>query len=115
MDMITQTIRNANTINTPSTGTTSSFLSLAMPVAGVNPTIFDLTGDYGALQITEGAGAATAITNDKVEVNGLTFKNLSRAGTPGVIQISFTISRSSTSSKEEYSYQKTFTSTAALR
>lgn len=115
MDMITQAVRNANTIVTPSAGATSDFLSLTMPVAGVSPTLFDLTGDYGTMRITEGAGAAIELTNNKVEINGLTFKNLSRSGTPGVVQISFTVSRSSTSSRNEFSYQKTFTSTAALR
>jgi prepilin-type N-terminal cleavage/methylation domain-containing protein len=72
-------------------------------------------GGAGTMQIKEGSGAIAAITNDKVEVTGLTFKNLSRPGTDGIVQVSFTVSRSSNSSKSEYSYQKTFVGSAALR
>lgn len=72
-------------------------------------------GASGAAQIKEGVGSALPLTNSKVEVSGLTFKNLARAGTPGLVQISFTVSRKSDSAKNEFSYQKTFTSTAAVR
>lgn len=43
MDHILQTIRNADAINTPTTGTTASSLSLAVPTAALSPTIFDLS------------------------------------------------------------------------
>lgn len=72
-------------------------------------------GVTGTIQIKEGAGATLDLANSKVEISGLSFKNLSRPGTPGVIQVSFTMSRASQSSKNEYDYQKTFTSTAAIR
>jgi type II secretory pathway pseudopilin PulG len=71
-------------------------------------------GSAGAMQIQEGAGAVVPLTNDKVQVSGLTFKNLSRAATPGSVQISFTLSRVNPSGKNEYDYQKTFTATAEL-
>lgn len=115
METITQAVRNASSITTPVIGATGSSLTLAMPAAGINPTIFDLSGSGGTMQIKEGAGAALGLTNSKVAVSELTFKNLSRAGTPGVIQVRFTLSRSSQNTKDEYSYQKTFTGTAALR
>jgi hypothetical protein len=67
-----------------------------------------------ALQIKEGTGSIIPLTNSKVIVSGLTFKNLTRSGTPGVVQVSFTVSRLSTSGKNEYNYQKTFTGTAAV-
>lgn len=72
-------------------------------------------GATGALQVKEGAAAAIALNNDKVEVSNLTFKNLTRTGTPGVVQVSFTIYRKNPNSRNEYSYQKTFTGTAAIR
>lgn len=77
--------------------------------------IISAAGTADTIQIKEGAGAVVGLTNSKVTVSGLTFKNLSRTDTPGVIQVSFTVSRTSQSSKNEYDYQKTFTSTAALR
>lgn len=72
-------------------------------------------GSAGAFQIKEGAGSTTPLTNDRVQITGLTFKNLSRSGTYGVVQVSFTISRLNPNNKNEYDYQKTFTGTAALR
>ncbi|HEX8762981.1 MAG TPA: type II secretion system protein [Candidatus Saccharimonadales bacterium] len=71
-------------------------------------------GSTAALQIKEGTGGVTPLTNDKVLVSGLTFKNLTRSGTDGVLQVSFTVSRVNSSGKNEYDYQKTFTGTAAI-
>lgn len=72
-------------------------------------------GGVPALQIKEGSGSVVPLTNDKVAVSGLIFKNLSRAGTPGVVQVSFTVARVNTSGRNEFEYQKTFTTTVALR
>lgn len=72
-------------------------------------------GSAGTLQVKEGTGATTALTNGNVQVTGLTFENLGRSGTNGVIQVSFTVSRTSASTKNEYDYQRTFTGSAALR
>jgi prepilin-type N-terminal cleavage/methylation domain-containing protein len=69
----------------------------------------------GTMQIKEGTGAVAALNDTKVNVSGLTFKNLGRSGTHGVIQVSFTVARSSTNVKDEYQYQRTFTGTAAVR
>ncbi len=89
-------------------GTNSTFeFSIYAPI---------ITGGSGpaSLQIKEGTGGVMPLTNDKVALTGLNFKNLSRSGTPGAVQVSFTISRVNTSGKNEYDYQKTFTGTAAL-
>lgn len=71
-------------------------------------------GSTAALQVKEGTGSTVPLTNNQVMVSGLTFKNLTRSGTPGIVQVSFTISRLNTSGKDEYNYQKTFTGTAAV-
>lgn len=68
-----------------------------------------------AFQVKEGAANNIPLTSDNVGVSNLTFKNLTRSGTPGVIQVSFTISRVNTSGKNEYDYTKTFTGSASLR
>lgn len=73
------------------------------------------SGAASALQVKEGTGAIVPLTNNKVQISGLTFKNLTRSGTPGIVQVSFTLSRASSSGRSEYTYQKTFTSSAALR
>lgn len=115
MDAITRTIRNADSITSPSTGATASSLTLAVPTTSLTPTVF--SSPAGTLQMTEAGGSAVALHNDKVEVlaANLSFKNLSRSGTPGVVRISFVISRKNPNNRNEYSYQKTFTGTAALR
>jgi prepilin-type N-terminal cleavage/methylation domain-containing protein len=75
----------------------------------------DATTVPGTLQVKEGAGALTPLSNNDVQVSGLLFKNLSRASTPGLIQISFTLSRTNPNNKNEYEYQKTFTSSAEVK
>lgn len=69
----------------------------------------------GTIQVKEGAAAVLPLTNDKVEISNLSFKNLSRPGTPGIVQVSFTISRVNVGNRNEYDYQKTYTASAALR
>lgn len=72
------------------------------------------TAGGSALQIKEGAAAAIPLTSNDVQVSGLTFNNLTRSGTPGIVQVSFTLSRVNPSGRNEYDYQKTFTSTAEV-
>lgn len=112
MDTITQTIRNATSITSPAAGASSSSLTLVVPTGSLSPTIFNLNGT--TLQITEGAGAAVALTNSKVQITSLTFRNLTRTGTGGVVQVTFTLSRINSFNRHEYDYQKTFTSTAEV-
>ncbi|HSW77345.1 MAG TPA: type II secretion system protein [Candidatus Chromulinivoraceae bacterium] len=89
-------------------GTTSSDLnSMYAPINSIS--------SVSSLRVTEGAGSPVSLTNSKVQINGLTFKNLSPAGTPGVVQISFTLTRFNPSSKNEYDYQKTFTGSAEVQ
>lgn len=72
-------------------------------------------GGSNAIQIKEGSGSEVLLSNSKVQVSGLTFTNLTRPSTPGVIRVSFTISRLNASNRNEYDYQKTFVTSAALR
>jgi hypothetical protein len=71
-------------------------------------------GTPTAVQIKEGTGAAIALTNNKVQMSNLSFKNLSRSGTPGSIQVSFTLSRLNPANRNEYEYQKAFTGSAEV-
>jgi type II secretory pathway pseudopilin PulG len=66
------------------------------------------------VQMKEGTGALVPLTSNKVQVSGLTFKNLSRTSTPGAVQVSFTLSRVNPNGRNEYDYQKTFTTTAEV-
>lgn len=113
MDYMLQIIRNADSITSPAAAATGGSLTLVVPTGSLSPTVFDLTGS--TLQIKEGVAAAIPLTNNKVAISGLSFANLTRSGTPGVVRVSFTITRINTAGRNAYDYQKTFTSTAALR
>lgn len=112
MDQITQSIRNAVSVTTPSTGSSGSTLTLAESGTGVNPTVYSLSGS--TLQIKEGTTAAIPIASGIIQISNLTFTNLARGGTPGIVQISFTISRLNPSNRNQYDYQKTFTGSAEV-
>jgi type II secretory pathway pseudopilin PulG len=112
MDYITQTIRNASSITSPTAAGTGASLTLAVPTGSLSPTVFDLSGS--TLQVKEGASAAIALTSNDVQISNLTFKNLTRSGTNGVVQVSFTVSRTNPNNRNAYDYQKTFTGTAEV-
>ncbi len=113
MDYLTQTIRNATSITAPALGASSSSLTLVVPTANLSPTIFNVLG--ATLQVQEGSGTAVALTNSKIQVTNFTVKNLSRSGTSGIVQISFTLNRVNTAGRNEYDYTQTFTTSAAIR
>lgn len=110
---IAQSVRNANAITAPVAAATSDSLTVTMPTASVSPTIFSLSA--GVLQMKEGATAAVPITGTNVTVSSLTFQNLTRSGTYGTVQISFVVTRNNPNNRNEFEYQKTFTTTASVR
>lgn len=112
MQIITQAIRNADSIISPGIGTQAGSLTLGTYTPSLNPTLFDVASD--AIRIEEGTGA-TLLTNNRVIASGFTVKNLSRAITPGTIQIQFTLSYLNTVGRNEFNYSKTFTGSATLR
>jgi len=67
-----------------------------------------------AVQVKEGAGALVPLTSNDVQVTNLSFKNLTRAGTGGIVQVSFTVSRVNPNNRNEYNYQKTFIGSAEV-
>lgn len=113
MKTITQVLRNANNVNSPSISNTASSLSVATGVPATNPTIFSENG--GILYVAEGAGGQIALTNNKVIVSNLLFSNFSRPGTPNIIKISFTLTSVASSSSPGGSYSFVFNGSAGLR
>ncbi len=110
---ITQTVRNSTAITAPSAGNTAGALTLATSVSGTNPTSFSVTGE--TLYMTEGALSTVALTNNKVKLTNLVFTNLSRASTPGVVQMRFTLSNTASTTRVEQQYSVDFYGTAARR
>lgn len=110
MRIITQSIRNSTTISTPAVGTSGASLSLAVLVPN-NPTVFDVSA--GVLRMTEGVASPVALTNSRVAASSVTFYNLSRTGTPGVVRIEFTLTHVNTSGLNEFMYSKSFSGSAS--
>lgn len=110
---ITQTIRNAKSINSPSSGGSSATLSLEMEESTKNPAIFDVAG--GVLRLTEGAGSPVALTASRFPVSAITFTNLSRTGTPGTMRVQLILGQTSAAVREEVRYTQTFIGSASLR
>lgn len=113
MQIVTQTIRNAENINSPSAGSSSSSLSLDAAGTGADPTIFD--AGSGIARIKEGSGSAVSLNNSRIQISNLDFSNLSRSGTPGNIKVRFTLTHQNPGGRNEYDYSKTFYGTASLR
>lgn len=111
--MITQAGRNAENVTSPGAGGNAAFLTLDMADISKNSTIFDLSG--GVIRIKEGAGSPIPLTNSRVIASDLNFQNLSYAGTPGTIRVSFTLSHVNPENKNEYDYSRTFYASASLR
>lgn len=113
MQIITDSIRNAESITSPVAGASAATLTLDVVNSSNDPTLFDLSS--GTLRMTEGAGSAVDLTNSRVTVSSLSFENLSRTDTPGILRVQFTLTYNNSSTRQEYSFTKTFYASASLR
>lgn len=114
MSLMTQTIRNGRSIQTPDIGATSSFLSLTAVNSLFNPTIFDISSS--TIRIKEGSKSPIALTNSRVQVSALVFQNISSASsTEKIIRISYNIDSINQSGRNEYTFTKSFNGSATLR
>ena len=113
MNIITQTIRNSEVINSPMAGSSASQLSLNVSDISLSPTIFSLSGT--AILMAEGSNLPVNLTSSRIESSNLNFDNLSITNTPGTVRITFTLKHINPENKKEYDYTKTFYGSASLR
>jgi len=113
VNLISQKIRNAESVSIPASGLSGSGLSLGNYVESKNPTLFDLSG--GKLRIKEGLGNYVELNSDKVLVEDLVFKNLGDGTLSSVVAFELTVSYSNPGSKDELNYGKIFYGTGTLR
>jgi len=113
MQIITQSIRNAEDINSPAIGASAALLLLDVIESENDPTVFDLSNN--AIRITEGVSDPVILTNSRAQASGLLFSNLSYTGTSGIIKIEFTLSHVNPEGRSEYDWQKAFYGSASLR
>lgn len=112
MQIIQRSIRNGTLINSPTIGLSSASLSLETSDINTNPTIFDINN--GIIQIREGSQASIPLHNTRIEASSLIFYNLSSSPSPGIIKVEFTLNAVNTSGRIEYTFNKNFSSAAAL-
>lgn len=113
MRVLTQSLRNAVSVNTPIQGTSSSSLSLQTDVSASNPTVFDVSG--GVLRIQEGAGGTIPVSGNMVEITNVSFQNLGFSGGLSSIAVQFNVRFLNSYNREELRYEKTFYGSATLR
>ncbi len=113
MQLITQTIRNAESVVTPEPVVASSTLVIQTSNGILNPTVFFASSS--ALYIQEGTSTPIRLTNSHVTISAPTFQNISPIGsTQGVVRVSFTLSFATSTSRQEYSYSKSFVGSATF-
>lgn len=114
MHLLTSTIRNAKSVDTPSMGSGASALSVTTQSPLVSPTLFSVSSS--TLFIREASGASIPLTSSRISVSSVLFENVSSASsTDKIIRIRYTLSYRSGSPRQEYAYVKTFTGSATLR
>ena len=114
MRVVTQAVRNAESVTSPAPGASAAALVLQTSSAPTDPTGFDLNAS-SSFRIAEGAAAPVPLTNARVTVSDLTFQNVTRTNAPGAVRIQFTLTHINPSNKNEYRVRKTFTTTATVR
>lgn len=111
--LISHSIRNASLINSPATSTSATLLSLSSTDLSKNPTIFTLVN--GNIVVSYAGGTSIPLNNNYVTVTNLNFLNLSLPGTNGNINIQFTLGAIDPYGRSEYTYSKTFNTSASRR
>lgn len=111
LDLISQKIRLADDVVSPSESNWSEGLELDMPSPDANLT-FDVAG--GVLNIAEGVGGPVPITSDEVNVSSLSFTNLAPIGERDNIRVKIIIEYRGDNSKE-YEYSQSLQTAVSLR
>jgi len=110
LQIVSQHIRNAETITSPTAGSSAS--SLTLDDEGVTIVFSESDGEF---QMTEDGGDSISLTNDRVTISGLNFTNLTKTGTPSIIRTEFTITHVNLEGRNEYDYSKTFYTSSQVR
>lgn len=110
---LTQIIRNATQINSPSPGSSSAQLSVDVIGRSQSSTVFDLS--EGSIRIKEGSSDPINLNHLPITASDLHFRNLSASDTPGTIHFEFVLTHINAAQRQEYNYSKQFGGSASLR
>jgi len=111
LDVISQKIRAADDVITPSEGNSTSTLVLDMPNSDLDLTFSIING---VLDITEETASSTPITSNEINISSLTFTNLATAGEKDNIKIEITAIYKTGESKE-FQYSQMLQTSVSLR
>jgi hypothetical protein len=111
IEEIAKSIRNADSVITPANqGESSNTLTLHC----TDGTVRTFTVSEGSV-IMQHLGNSYTISSDLTSVSLLTFSNVSRPSTPGIIQIKLRISRINPNNLKEFSAENEITISESLR
>lgn len=113
ISQLTQIIRNANSITTPTATNSGNSLTIAVPTSVLSPTTIALSG--GNLSLTEGSNSPITLNSNRVSISSLTFRNVSKDYSVGSVRVEITISYINNTGKTSLNYSQTFYATATLR
>jgi prepilin-type N-terminal cleavage/methylation domain-containing protein len=113
MEKISLAIRNAEAINTPVSGASSSVLSLRTDNPVTNPTTFSFSS--GVLWLQLGDGTPTALTSSETEVVVFQAQNVSYPDTTGTIKATLQLRAYNPEQRVEYEKEQTYEFTESAR
>lgn len=111
LDIISQKIRSAEDVISPTEGNTATVLVLDMQGGEPNIT-FDVSA--GILQMTEGAGSPIPLTSTEVSVENIDFTNLAPVGRRDNIKIESTFQFSNTEDPN-FSFTRDYETSVSIR
>ena len=117
LNLISQRIMAANGINTGASifDADPGVLSLSMADSSKNPTILNLSGDDGQLQIKEGAGDIVIITADEVKITNLVFTNLTGTSDIPNVGVELTVEFNNLGTDVDFNYDQSWQTSVSLR
>ena len=106
MRYLSYNLRNADGVNTPATGDSSSILSVQSSDPNLDPINFYVDGSM--LYVEESLSDTYELSSSRVEISNVSFTNITANNSPTLIKIEFTLSYRNPDNKKELDYSKTF-------
>jgi len=111
MERLVSDIRNADIIDTPAQGATSTNLLAIEKITGN----IDFQLVNGILERKKGMESSVDLISSDVAITELEFHNISYSNTPGTIRIKMTMKFVNPENRQEYNVEKTFYTTVNIR
>lgn len=113
MEQIARDIERSAGITMPVAGNTATTLSLSMNDPDEDPVVFTIASS--TIYRTAGSGKAIRLSSSAVDIDALTFTNISYPDTPGTVRTVMTIAAYNPEGETAYQVEETSTTTANVR